>query len=126
MAGLVLAPIVWGTWTLTADLRNAIPAPAYTVLVGLALLALHYGLVHAEDRGWIYYRRRRGSYGGLGTTTDWLNMYDPSHRYVQEASRRQEWQRDEDDDGDGRDDLPGESDDFRGESAGNVGTGRKQ
>jgi hypothetical protein len=75
--------------------------------------------VHAESRGWVYYRQRRGSYGGLGATSDWLNMYDPSRRYVQEASRRQEWQRNEDDDGDGRGDLPDGADS-------RVGTGRKQ
>jgi hypothetical protein len=124
MAGLVLAPAAWGAWTLTADLRAAVPAAAYAALAGLALLTLHYMLVNAEDRGWIYYRQRRGSYGGLGTTTDWLNMYDPSRQYVQEVARRQEWQRDEDDDGDGRDDLPGEPDGFNGKTTRNLGAGR--
>ncbi len=118
MAGLVLAPVAWAVWVLTRGLRDAMPTVAYAVLAGLSLLVLHYGLVHAENRGWIYYRQRRGSYGGLGTTSDWLNMYDPARRYVQEASRRQEWQRDEDDDGDGRDDLPDDAN--RG-----VGTGRE-
>ena len=107
MAGLVLVPVVWVFWLLTSTLRGAIPGVAYAAVVCIALLTLHYGLSRAEDKGWIYYRNRRGSYGGLGTTSEWLNLYDPSRRYVQEAKRRQEWQRDEDDDGDGGDDRAG-------------------
>jgi hypothetical protein len=72
----------------------------YTVLALAALLALHRFLTYAEDRGWIYYRKKRGSYGGLHTTTNFLNMYDPSRKHLQEAVRESEWKRDEDDDGD--------------------------
>ena len=107
MASLVLVPVAWVFWLLTSALRGAIPGVAYAAVVCIALLTLHYGLSRAEDKGWIYYRNRRGSYGGLGTTSEWLNLYDPSRRYVQEAKRRQEWQRDEDDDGDGGDDRAG-------------------
>ena len=66
----------------------------------LALIPLHFLLVYAEERGWIYYRKRRGSYGGLGVTSNFLNMYDPSRRHLQHAVRESEWKRDEDDDGD--------------------------
>lgn len=62
--------------------------------------ALHLTLVRAEDRGWIYYRKGRGSSGALAATSEWLNMYAPSRRHVIEAQREPEWKRDEDDDGD--------------------------
>jgi hypothetical protein len=66
----------------------------------LGLWAMHRFLSWAEDRGWIYYRKKRGSYGGLHVTTNFLNMYDPSRRHLQEVVREAEWKRDEDDDGD--------------------------
>ena len=71
------------------------------VLAALAALwAGHRSLSYAEDRGWIYYRKKRGSYGGLGVTADFLNMYDPSRTHLLQAAREGEWKRDEDDDGD--------------------------
>ena len=73
------------------------------VAVGGGLWGLHRFLCYAEERGWIYYRKRRGSYGGLGVTSNFLNMYDPSRRHLQQAVRETEWKRDEDDDGDGGD-----------------------
>ena len=76
-----------------------------TVLIAAAVVALFWGLhrflSYAEDRGWVYYRKKRGSYGGLGVTSNFLNMYDPSRRHLQQAVREAEWKRDEDDDGDG-------------------------
>jgi hypothetical protein len=64
------------------------------------LYALHRFLEYAEHRGWIYYRKKRGTYGGLHSTTNFVNMYDPSRKHLQEASRESEWKRNEDDDGD--------------------------
>jgi hypothetical protein len=75
--------------------------PAWTVALGaVVLLGLHQLLVYCEGRGWIYYMKRRGSYGGLGVTSNFLNMYDPSRRHLQQTARISEWKRDEDDDGD--------------------------
>lgn len=78
------------------------------VLAGAGLWLLHRFLCYAEDRGWIYYRKKHGSYGGLGVTSNFLNMYDPARRHLQEVVRESEWKRDEDDDGDDpdRSDLP--------------------
>ena len=64
------------------------------------LWLLHRFLSYAEDRGWIYYRKKRGSYGGLGVTSNFLNMDDPSRKHLQQVVREGEWKRDEDDDGD--------------------------
>jgi hypothetical protein len=75
-----------------------------TILMALGAAAglwgLHRFLGHAEDRGWIYYRKKRGSFGGLGVTSNFLNMYDPGRKHLQEVMREAEWKRDEDDDGD--------------------------
>ena len=74
---------------------------AITVVLGaLGVWLLHRFLTYAEDRGWIYYRKKRGSYGGLGVTSNFLNMYDPSRKHLQQVVREVEWKRDEDDDGD--------------------------
>ena len=70
------------------------------LIVAVGLWGLHRGLTYAEEHGWVYYRKKRGSYGGLGVTSDFLNMYDPSRRHLQEVVREVEWRRDEDDDGD--------------------------
>jgi hypothetical protein len=69
-------------------------------VAAVGLWLLHRFLSYAEDRGWIYYRKKRGTYGGLHSTTNFLNMYDPSRQHLQEAVRESEWKRDEDDDGD--------------------------
>jgi hypothetical protein len=103
MAALALAPLVWLAWALTGGLRLQLGPLAYGTLVLLAGYVLHHGLMSAEDRGWIYYRHARGSYGGLGVTSEWLNLYDPSRKHLQQATRMAEWKRDEDDDGDGKD-----------------------
>jgi hypothetical protein len=66
--------------------------------VFLMLWAAHRFFSYAENRGWIYYRKKRGSYGGLGVTSNFLNMYDPSRKHLQEVVRESEWKRDEDDD----------------------------
>ena len=67
--------------------------------VAVALWGLHRFLSYAEDRGWIYSRKKRGSYGGLGVTSNFLNMYDPSRKHLQQVVREAEWKREEDDDG---------------------------
>ena len=101
MGGLALLPLAVIAWILTAPLRVELHPAVYGACVVGGAIALHGVLTVAESRGWIYYRKRAGSYGGLGVTSEWLNMYDPSRKHLQIATRVQEWQRDEDDDGDG-------------------------
>ena len=72
----------------------------FAVAVAASLWAVHRLLSYAEERGWVYYRKKRGSYGGLGVTSNFLNMYDPSRRHLQEVVREGEWKGDDDDDGD--------------------------
>lgn len=66
----------------------------------VAIYVVHRLLMYAEQRGWVYYRKKRGTYGGLHVTTNFLNTYDPSRKHLQETMRESEWKRDEDDDGD--------------------------
>ena len=102
MGILALLPFVALAWVLTGPLRAQLHPIVYGALVVGAVIALHRALIYAETRGWVHYRKRRGSYGGLGVTSEWLNMYDPSRKHVQHAVRIQEWKREEDDDGDGK------------------------
>ena len=79
---------------------NKCGVPGSRLVAAVALWVLHRFLTYAEERGWIYYRKKRGSYGGLGVTSNFLNMYDPGRRHLQQVVREGEWKRDEDDDGD--------------------------
>jgi hypothetical protein len=101
MALLVLTAgagvVSWAVAPLWPDIHPAITA----ALAALALWLLHRLLLYAESRGHIYYLKARGSYGGLGVTTNFLNMYDPGRKHLQETTREREWKREEDDDADG-------------------------
>ena len=100
MGGLtVLAALGVAAWAL-GPVWPGIGAIGTGVAVVGALWGLHRFLLWAEGRGWIYYRQKRGSHGGLGGTSDFLNMYDPSRKHIQQAARESEWKREEDDDGD--------------------------
>lgn len=60
------------------------------VAAGLALWGLHRAALYAESRGWIHYRRRRGSSGTLGNAfLEIQTMVDPSKRIVLEERRRE-------------------------------------
>jgi hypothetical protein len=74
----------------------ALLGAAALVLAGVDRL-----LRYCEARGWIYYRKGRGSWGGLGSAMMEIhNIYDPARRHVLEVQHESEWKRDEDDDGD--------------------------
>jgi hypothetical protein len=81
---------------------DASPAALALWLVAITggVWAVHRLLIYCEERGWIYYRTGGGGDGRLSVTAEWLNMYDPSRRHLQEAVRVGEWKRDEDEDGD--------------------------
>lgn len=95
---VVLAITGVSAWVLSATWPDA-GVPFTLAAAGLALWLVHRLLTYGESRGWIYYRKGRGSHGGLGVTSDFLNMYDPSRKHMQQAVREAEWKRDEDDDG---------------------------
>lgn len=98
MALLVLAAgagvVSWALAPIWPDIHPGITAGA----AALALWLLHRLLLYWESRGYIYYLKGSGSYGGLGVTSDFLNMYDPGRKYLQQTAREREWKREEDDD----------------------------
>ena len=62
-------------------------------LLGLGVLAslcsLHRLALWAERRGWIYYRKRRGSSGTLASAAlEVQSLMEPSRRYVLQEKRR--------------------------------------
>lgn len=85
--------------TIESD-RHTMDIILTAAVAGAGLWLLHRFLSYAEDRGWIYYRKKRGSDGGLGVTSNFLNMYDPSRKHLQQVVMEAEWKREEDDDGD--------------------------
>lgn len=99
-AALLALPFVLMAVLLPWPLADRAATIALAALAVVALYGLHRWLMYAEGRGWIYYRKARGSSGALAATSEWLNMYAPSRRHVIETLREPEWKRDEDDDGD--------------------------
>ena len=70
------------------------------VLVGLAVVGglyfLHRVALWAEQRGWIYYRARRGSSGALGNALLQAQaIVEPSQQYVLEEVSREHSEEDE-------------------------------
>jgi hypothetical protein len=43
------------------------PTAILVLIAAVGLWGLHRGLTYAEERGWVYYRKKRGSYGGLAS-----------------------------------------------------------
>ena len=64
---------------------------AIAVAAGAALWVLDRGLLAMEARGWIYYRRRRGSAGTLGAAfLSVQSLIEPGKRHVVGELRRDE------------------------------------
>jgi hypothetical protein len=58
----------------------------WILLTAAALYALHRTAVWMEDRGWMYYRKSRGSIGALGSAfLEVQSMLEPGTRHVIEA-----------------------------------------
>jgi hypothetical protein len=61
----------------------------YVVLVVGVLYCLHRLGLWAEERGWIYYRKKHGSSGTLSTAVlEVHSLLEPSKRYVLEETTR--------------------------------------
>lgn len=77
---------------------------AIVVVVMLALYALHRAALWAEDRGWIFYKRKRGPAPWLGTLE---SIYKPDVEYVIEEESARRIRADEDESGEGDPGRPG-------------------
>lgn len=59
-------------------------------LLAVLLWLVDRGLLKAEERGWIYWRKRRGHSDRLGQAfLDLHTMLEPRHRHVLEEKRRE-------------------------------------
>lgn len=65
-------------------------AIALAALALVALYALHRLALWAESRGWIYYRKKRGSSGTLSSAAlEIQTLVEPAKRHVLEQQRRE-------------------------------------
>jgi hypothetical protein len=66
------------------------------------LIVLHIVADYAERRGWIYYRKRHGSWQAVGAAMAEVQaIYRPEQQYVRELKERRDTYREDDDGGDG-------------------------
>lgn len=99
LTGVVL---IWIAWALVSPWLPPIGAAAAVLGLGAALIALHVLADYAERRGWIYYRRRHGSWQAVGAAMAEVQaIYRPGQHYVREVRERADVHREDDDEGDG-------------------------
>lgn len=99
LAGLTLT---WMAWAVLSPILPALGPAATLASFGLALVVLHLLANFAERRGWIYYRRRRGSWGAVGAAMAEVQaIYRPGQHHVREVRERADVDRDEDEEGAG-------------------------
>lgn len=68
----------------------------WVAVAGGVLYVLHCLAMWMEARGWIYYRKQRGSSGALGAAfLEVQAMFEPSKRHVLEVIRIEETDDDE-------------------------------
>ena len=60
---------------------------ALLTLIAAALYALDRLGLYMERRGWVYYRKKRGSVPLATAVLETQALFDPSKRYVLEATR---------------------------------------
>ena len=71
------------------------------VVVALVGCALHRLALWAEGRGWIYYRRRHGSWGAVGAAMSEVHaIYEPGRQYVKRLKEDAHVHAEQDDEGD--------------------------
>jgi len=67
--------------------------------VVVAGFVFHRLMLKAEERGWIYWRRRKGSHGmAASATLEVQQLIEPSKKYVLEVQREQAPESDEEGD----------------------------
>lgn len=94
--------LTWIAWALVSPVLPPIGAAAAVLGLMAALMSLHLLADYAERRGWIYYRRRHGSWRAVGAAMAEVQaIYRPGQQYVREVRQRQDVHREDDDGGDG-------------------------
>jgi hypothetical protein len=104
MAGLTGLGLAWVAWAILSPLLPPMGVAATIVGLGAALVSVHLCADVAERRGWIYYRKRQGTWGAVGAAMAEVQaIYRPGQHHVREVKERGDVYRDDDDEGDGRD-----------------------
>ena len=99
LAGLAIA---WILWAIVSPFVPPLGALATVALVGATLVGLHIAADVAERRGWIYYRRRQGTWGAVGAAMAEVHaIYRPGQQHVRQVMEQADVYRDEGEDGDG-------------------------
>jgi hypothetical protein len=102
MASITGLGIAWIAWAIASPFLPPLGIVTAAALVGAALAALHVTADIAERRGWIYYRRRQGSWGAVGAAmAEAQAIYRPGQHHVRQVKERFDVDRDEDEEGDG-------------------------
>ncbi len=101
MALLAGGAVAWIVWAIVSSLLPPLGAAATMVALVLTIVGLHLLADHAEHRGWIYYRKRRGSWGAVGAAMAEVQaIYRPGQHYVRAVKERADMHREDDEDGD--------------------------
>lgn len=104
MASLTALAVLWILWAILSPLLSPLGAAATIGSLALALVAVHLLADAAERRGWIYYRRRQGSWDAVGAAmAEVQTIYRPGQHHVRQVKERGDVHREDDDEGDGRD-----------------------
>jgi hypothetical protein len=102
MAGLTGLGLAWIVWATLSPLLPPVGVAATIAGFGAALVALHVSADAAERRGWIYYRKRQGSWDAVGAAmAEVQGIYRPAQHHVRQVRERGDVHREEDEEGDG-------------------------
>ena len=94
LAGLAIA---WIAWAIVSPWLPPLGAAATLAGVAAVLCALHLLATHAEHRGWIYYRKRHGSWQAVGAAMAEVQaIYRPGQHHVREVKERKDTHREDD------------------------------
>jgi hypothetical protein len=103
MASLTGLGLAWIAWAILSPLFPPMSVAATIVGLGTALAALHLCADAAERRGWIYYRKRQGSWDAVGAAMAEVQaIYRPGQQHVRQVKERGDVHHEDDEGADGR------------------------
>ena len=102
MAALTGFAALWIAWAVLSPMLPPVGVAGTLLGVGAGLVALHQLADAAERRGWIYYRKRRGSWDAVGAAMAEVQaIYRPGQHHVRQAKEAADVHREDDDEGEG-------------------------
>lgn len=102
MGALVVTALLAIIASAASPLLSGLDATGLILLAAAFVYGMHRLALYAEGRGWIYYRRRHGSWGAVGAALSHVHaMYEPGRIHVQRLKEDVRVYKDDDDEGDG-------------------------